>query len=1183
MENYDNVLKYTTASLEAAGTSQQKYDAYMDSIQAHLNNLTSTWQGFINNMNASGTFNLVIDMVSELVKILDLLLNKFQLLKVLAPASIFVLLLNPISKLVNHFGILGSRVSQFNTILSQGNLVIEKNSQDAKALGEAIAGLTVKQQVAILSRTKLNEEQKEAILVNAGLTSAQAKTALSTTAVGTATAAASAKVTLLSNAFNGLKVAFLSNPIGLAITAITTVVSIGTMAWQSYNQKIQETIDKGKELSESFKNFNSENESAISSLKSLEEEFDKLSDGVSDYGENISLSADDYERYQEIVAEILGYSPELISGYNKEGKAIANKNGLLEESIRLMEQERKERLKTFVDEDIEGIGKGKAEELKQLEEDARVLRNDLIYGRNGISEIFDPGLWGDAVKEKKNIKLQELLGIDYIDPSDRTIFNRYGTLIADNVEEIYKMMLENTDLFTKEDLSLFERYINDKNALYSSITDGQKALNPSLQVIPQIITGYENLTDGGKNFVSEYIYTFKITGYTTTEEIEGMKNEITDFTTLLINSESSVRNLINKMFSINPETISADSYKESIENILNLIPDELLSEEQKTNLMVKFGIVVVDENGNIIDRESQMKDVILEKFKGLTEEDLGELTYTELEILVNAEGVDSLTGSGLLEYIERLKAESAVASGEIQDMSAIMSGFAADISNIYSQYDILNSTIDEFNTYGAISANTLKSLTDNNLLQYLEFTSNGIRINTQELLNNAESAKATAIEKVKMTAYEQLLALAMREEAEAANTSNEATTNAGEAAQTAAQKFANGIPSVTGYTAALLAFEGVSGKTIKSTEEANAIIDEMNTRIQAILNTSYEFSGTGSNLFGGFSKSANSAAGSVNKMTDAIKEQTEALKEQKEELENGRDAIEDFMDMAMEMIKQEYKDRESAIEDEIDAENDKYDAWKDNLDRQKDLAERYYDDRLQELEDLKDATEEVYDEQIDQIEKEMDAYEKKIELQKKLLEAKKEEEDYQKELAEKVKDVAEIESELAKLQFDDSIEAQKKKIELLEQLEEKRGEVDDFQSDHAYDKQQDALDEELDRYQEMMEQKKQEVEDLKDAELNAIDEEIEAFKRSYELWKRHIEDIEYIQEQAHNKSIAEKEAEIEKLKEYYEVDGNLFNEASQRMEEQGYKNSQFYQDLIEWNRQYGTGVNESLHPLYSNV
>ena len=248
MENYGKVLEYTEESANAAGTAEEKYSAYTDSLQAHINNLTSTWQEFVNNMNMSGTFNGAIDILSQLVNVLDLLLNKFGLLKLAIPASIFVAILNPLSKLVNNFATLGSRLSQFNTILNQTTTAITKDSESAKALGESISGLTIKQQVAILSRSNLNEEQKEAILVNAGLTSAEAKTALSTTAVGNASAAATAKVSLLKNSFNGLKLAFLSNPIGLIITGITTAVTIGTMAWQSYNQKIQDTIDKGKEL-----------------------------------------------------------------------------------------------------------------------------------------------------------------------------------------------------------------------------------------------------------------------------------------------------------------------------------------------------------------------------------------------------------------------------------------------------------------------------------------------------------------------------------------------------------------------------------------------------------------------------------------------------------------------------------------------------------------------------------------------------------------------------------------------------------------------------------------------------------------------------------------------------------------------------------------------------------------------
>lgn len=120
----------------------------------------------------------------------------------------------------------------------------------------------------------------------------------------------------------------------LAMTAITTAISKVT----SHSKEAKEKLT---ELSEAYKNAQSEGNSNIDTIKGLSSEFNTLSQGVSDNGKNIGLSATEYGRYKEIVAEIVSLNPALVQGYNAEGEAIINKNKLIEESIELQEKEMK--------------------------------------------------------------------------------------------------------------------------------------------------------------------------------------------------------------------------------------------------------------------------------------------------------------------------------------------------------------------------------------------------------------------------------------------------------------------------------------------------------------------------------------------------------------------------------------------------------------------------------------------------------------------------------------------------------------------------------------------------------------------------------------------------------------------------------------------------------------------------
>ena len=1147
MENYGKVLEYTQESLNAAGTSEQKYSAYSESIQAHLNNFISTWQEFINNMNASGTFNAVIDFGSKLINLLDLLLNKFQLMKVLAPASIFMLLLNPLSKLINNFAVLGNRANQFYKILSMGADSTGSVANKTKMLGEALAGLSTKQQISILNTTRLTEEEKVLILTNAGLTAAEARTALSTTAVGKAAAVASTEVGVLKNAFTGLKLAFMSNPIGIAIAAITTVVTLGTMAWQSYNQKIQETIDKGKELSESFKNFESENRSAIESVESLKEEFAELSIGVTDYGENISLSTENYQRYQEIVSQVLNYSPQLIDGYNKEGKAIANKNALIERSIELLKQEREQELQSYVNTDLVDIGLGKIEEIKQAYSDLTKFESEFISNSEGysdISSIFMENLATDPDVQAKHRKLQEFLGLDY-DYTDTTLFYNEKDDIQRNLEDIYKMMQENTDIFTKEDLAIFQKYLREKELMYSNYQKAQESFS-ELQYIPQIIDGYDDLSDASKNFISEYINTFKLGKDDGTKEIKDMITDIQVFTQGLVDSSDVVKNNINNLFSLDPERMSADSYKEEIENILDSIPTELMSDELKLALKVQFGITVVDEDGNEIDRESQMKEAILDKFSGLTEGDLTGLSYVELELLVNAEGVDDLTGSGLLQYIEKLKAVAASASGEIQDFNSIVSNFAEGFSNVESHYETLTSAVEEFNSYGKISADTLKSLTENDLLQYLQFTTDGLVLNSEELYNNANSLRTQAVEAVKASAYEQLLALSYNEVTETGADAEAAINSVANMALSSKEKFIEGSKGLITYAAA----QAVVGKdSVKLEDQIRAIVDSANRAITMINNT-------GATAVSSVSSSAGSASNSV-----------------QDQLDNQKDAIEDLIDSFIKMFKQQLEDEKELLEAKKDAEDKRYEIVKSELEKEEKLKDRYFEDEKDRLEKLQKQDEDYYDDRMEALNSELDAYQKKIDKQKELLDAKKEEQEYEKDLEEKVKSVAEIESELAALQFDDSIEAQKKKIELSEELADRQDELNEFQSEHEYDLQQDALDKELSRFEELQEAKKEAIEQEQEMLDDYWERQLEALEEEQKIWKRNFEDRQDAEEENHNKIIEDLEAQIEAKQNAIDNEKQLRLDALNAIDT---KNQELYQKLIEWNYTYGTGVKNDI-------
>jgi TP901 family phage tail tape measure protein len=191
---------------------------------------------------------------------------------------------------------------------------------------------------------------------------------------------------------------------------------------------------------------------------------------------------------------------------------------------------------------------------------------------------------------------------------------------------------------------------------------------------------------------------------------------------------------------------------------------------------------------------------------------------------------------------------------------------------------------------------------------------------------------------------------------------------------------------------------------------------------------------------------------------------------------------------------------------------DAVEKTKKAIKEQEDAYQDLLRDTISMLKEKKEAEKEDLQEQLN-------GYKEIIDARKKLLDQNREEEKYQDKIAEKNKEISDIQSELLELQFDNSAEGKAKRLKLEESLAKSQKELADDQADHSVDKQKDALDEEYD--------------DFKDA----IDIKLKA-----------IED-------------------------YLSATGEITAEAIALLSD---KSAAFYSELLEWNRKFGTGVDQDI-------
>lgn len=196
---------------------------------------------------------------------------------------------------------------------------------------------------------------------------------------------------------------------------------------------------------------------------------------------------------------------------------------------------------------------------------------------------------------------------------------------------------------------------------------------------------------------------------------------------------------------------------------------------------------------------------------------------------------------------------------------------------------------------------------------------------------------------------------------------------------------------------------------------------------------------------------------------DSSEDRVEALKRRQEELNRlyaeGYLTIQQYKDLTFDNQKEVYEEQRDAIIDIIE------------------LTEQMIE---QEVRD-----------KIDAIEKQIEAYRELIEIRKEALEENRDEEDHQDELNEKLEEMARLRQQIDRLdlaaQTGDRAAAAEK-VALEEQYYDLQKELADFTGDYVYDAQQEALDKEL-----------QAFEDQKNEEIRILEESIDTQVKLYNL------------------------------------------------------------------------------------
>ena len=501
----------------------------------------------------------------------------------------------------------------------------------------------------------------------------------------------------------------ISLAIGGLISGIDYLVHRNEKLIESANEVTNTYRDQAKTLSE-----------GIISLQEQKNDFDSLAKGVDEYGNNVSLTTDQYKQYQSIVSEILGYSPELIAGYDEEGNAIAKKNGLIEESIRLMKEERKQKLNEITTaSNTKTIYKGVKSEYNNSQGDLTNESFDVPVQSELHSPLNNYGNGSDNFSNIYTIQhfnsiIKDITGEDFLDGEKLTDYlKRNEEIIKKNYDEISRQMKQ--DVYTangtifglsKDDTQTFVNWLQE---VYNSIDEVEKqshGMDEQFNLFAQKSDAYEKLTNEQKNFITNYIKeTGKITDaegkLLSDDELLKKANNYKAFVDEL-DKRADVKEAITSFYTAPEDDESIPEYISSVKDAFTIIQE--FAKENGVEIPLDF-------TKDYDDLESQYNDIISSLQKKFSNDDFDWDAWFKENSINTKEELDAwlqVTNSinnaaqarkAYLDYMNKQELDTKSLK-ELND----------SLDKIQSAYQVASTAIEEYNENGYISVDTFQSL-----------------------------------------------------------------------------------------------------------------------------------------------------------------------------------------------------------------------------------------------------------------------------------------------------------------------------------------------------------------------------------------------------------------------------------------------------------------------------------------
>ena len=527
MNDYEGLQETLGYAMDSQGASQEQFNKTLDSLQSKLNNLSNAWTEFTTGIANSDIIKGVVDILTDILNVIN------DITGALGSGG------STISKMLLTFGALrygagaaGSILGllgvpnklptirdQWNTGL--GNII--SSFGKASFATKGIVGEAIQLSSGKFINATTGEDVTRVIQIGQAFYDA-----------GNQALTAGQKV----KAFWGtLSMAGKASIVIAGLTAIVAVIQLAAKAIKTTKERaeeFQQTLSELQNTSKEIKDL----EKTLSDLRAYQEgvkdetgktvdgmdDFETLQKGVGSYGQNISLTSEQYSRYLEICDAVVALNPDIAKGYDSNAEAIAKNASALDELIAKQQQQiHNKAIQQSLDMNTEfykdAVGQAKENALK-LESATSNLES--LYKSTYVSVGEAGGKLTDA------FALDRILGSDALTP--KKILERYNDLR----DQIYKSGKDD-NMINKaiRQLDTYYTYYSTRESNLkgqielskSAIEEQTDAIKEQWVSILPSIDGWYELSDAQQAFVEKYVRGLDI-DLTDAKSMESQENEI---------------------------------------------------------------------------------------------------------------------------------------------------------------------------------------------------------------------------------------------------------------------------------------------------------------------------------------------------------------------------------------------------------------------------------------------------------------------------------------------------------------------------------------------------------------------------------------------------------------------------------------------------------------------------------